>query len=460
MGLLQSLGLPVASPSGGAGNRKSRATSGKAATSGEVQNLTRQAMSLLGALADPTLHGKALLALEAVTEERKRLEAKGASPAVVITRQIASLGALIQALQKAAAATAVLSSPPTSTAPPATAKGEIGHVAPYDQQGGADWRNGVRTSENEHVIPRGKQEAVTFDAETGKCDFTDAHYRKNTTVRVERETALHKTHEKRGGPTADNTGTKRLKAEARAPTKGINYREDVFNESLDNMKSARDATQSKVTDGQIHRAALAQDGELFGIQRMSDTGERIGATADDIDRALETLDFGDTVGEAGGDAASAARAVDAADGPLGAAGEAGAASKGLNIGGRLFAAAGKVAAVGGAFVGGLQVGSGVNKIADGDVAEGAVDVGEGAANIGLGITGVAVPAEAGLVGGGLAVAAGVAAAGSVALAAETVRATIRGEETPIDIADEFYGTHFGDLHGWVTGVYDKDKKRE
>ncbi|HYO59765.1 hypothetical protein [Archangium sp.] len=26
-------------------------------------------------------------------------------------------------------------------------------------------------------------------------------------------------------------------------------------------------------------------------------------------------------------------------------------------------------------------------------------------------------------------------------------------ETPIDIADTFYGTHFGDIHGWVQGCY-------
>ncbi len=28
-----------------------------------------------------------------------------------------------------------------------------------------------------------------------------------------------------------------------------------------------------------------------------------------------------------------------------------------------------------------------------------------------------------------------------------------GVKTPIDIADTFYGTHFGDIHGWVQGCY-------
>ncbi|WP_160174585.1 hypothetical protein [Archangium violaceum] len=35
----------------------------------------------------------------------------------------------------------------------------------------------------------------------------------------------------------------------------------------------------------------------------------------------------------------------------------------------------------------------------------------------------------------------------------TVEAVVDGSETPIDIADEFYGTHFGDVAGWVQGQY-------
>ncbi|MFE8595586.1 hypothetical protein [Archangium violaceum] len=47
----------------------------------------------------------------------------------------------------------------------------------------------------------------------------------------------------------------------------------------------------------------------------------------------------------------------------------------------------------------------------------------------------------------------VAAAGSVLLLCLTVEAAVDGSETPIDIADEFYGTHFGDVSGWVRGRY-------
>jgi hypothetical protein len=47
----------------------------------------------------------------------------------------------------------------------------------------------------------------------------------------------------------------------------------------------------------------------------------------------------------------------------------------------------------------------------------------------------------------------VAAAGSVLLLCFTVKAVVDGKKTPIDIADRFYGTHFGDLSGWVQGRY-------
>ena len=56
----------------------------------------------------------------------------------------------------------------------------------------------------------------------------------------------------------------------------------------------------------------------------------------------------------------------------------------------------------------------------------------------------------------------VAATGSVVLVCLTVRAAVDGAETPIDIADEFYGTHFGDVSGWVQGQHPvtKDPKSQ
>ncbi len=47
----------------------------------------------------------------------------------------------------------------------------------------------------------------------------------------------------------------------------------------------------------------------------------------------------------------------------------------------------------------------------------------------------------------------VAATGSVVLVCLTVSAAVNGEKTPIDIADEFYGTRFGDVSGWVQGQH-------
>jgi hypothetical protein len=54
-----------------------------------------------------------------------------------------------------------------------------------------------------------------------------------------------------------------------------------------------------------------------------------------------------------------------------------------------------------------------------------------------------------LVAGGTVVAAG----GSVVLVCLTVKAGLDGTQTPLDIADTFYGTHFGDLQGWTQGCY-------
>jgi hypothetical protein len=61
---------------------------------------------------------------------------------------------------------------------------------------------------------------------------------------------------------------------------------------------------------------------------------------------------------------------------------------------------------------------------------------------------VAATGEA-LVAGGAVMAVG----GSVVLICLTVKATLDGAQTPVDIADTFYGTHFGDLQGWVQGCY-------
>lgn len=54
-----------------------------------------------------------------------------------------------------------------------------------------------------------------------------------------------------------------------------------------------------------------------------------------------------------------------------------------------------------------------------------------------------------LVAGGVLVVAG----GSVILVCLTAKALFEGRQTPLDIADTFYGTHFSDIQGWSQGCY-------
>lgn len=61
---------------------------------------------------------------------------------------------------------------------------------------------------------------------------------------------------------------------------------------------------------------------------------------------------------------------------------------------------------------------------------------------------------AGFAAGEVVVGGAVAAAvGSGLLVCLTAKAAANGEKTPTNIADEYYGTHFGDVKGWVQGQY-------
>jgi hypothetical protein len=63
--------------------------------------------------------------------------------------------------------------------------------------------------------------------------------------------------------------------------------------------------------------------------------------------------------------------------------------------------------------------------------------------------------EAGIPAAELVVVGGavIAAVGSGVLVCATASAAADGEETPIDIADKYYGTHFSDVFGWLRGQY-------
>ena len=129
-------------------------------------------------------------------------------------------------------------------APPANPD-NIGNVAAYDQQprAGRD-SSSRRTTENEHVMPKGNLQELTRNPATGQADYTDQHYRRDTTVRVERDTALNKTHGNRGGPNADNPRTSSLKQGVSTGGE-INYRSGIFEPSIDNMIRARNDTASR-----------------------------------------------------------------------------------------------------------------------------------------------------------------------------------------------------------------------
>ena len=331
------------------------------------------------------------------------------------------------------------------------APGMFGFVTRYSQQAAALYDAvGRRLTESEHVVARGQLEALTTDPATGTADYTDSHYRADDTVRFERSAALDKTHGNRGGVTADNVVTKQLKATVKQG--GSLNKNEILMNAVDNAQRAAKKTGSTVSEGALNRAALGQDGNLFSLKTLSETGQKIGATTDDVEKALQTFELGESAPKATPAAVEGAvtTAVEATSA------EASAVSK-VGAGGRVL----QGLAVVGALTGGIQVGGGINKIIEGKAADGAIDVGEGSANLGLSIgTAVAVKAgvltaETGLAAGTLTAGAGLAAAGSVVLLAETARAASKGEETPIDVADKFYGTHFGDIYGWVSGDYSR-----
>jgi hypothetical protein len=106
----------------------------------------------------------------------------------------------------------------------------------------------------------------------------------------------------------------------------------------------------------------------------------------------------------------------------------------------------------GMFVGtalaGLQMWEGGEEIGQGKTALGSISVAEG--SVGLFLTWA--PRAAGVTAGagaGALFAVGTAAAVSVGLAAESARAAVKGEKTPVEKLDRLAGTSFGDVHSLI-----------
>jgi RHS repeat-associated protein len=163
--------------------------------------------------------------------------------------------------------TAIGAAPPNVPAP-----GEFGSVAPYNKQPPAEYGaagdRSTRLTENEHVMPGQQLKDMTRNPASGQSAYNDQSYRKDATLRVEREMALNKTHGNRGGPTADNPRTSAMQSAIQSG-RGVNYREDVFEASRQNALRAARATGSVVTEENINRAVLHQEGNLFGTHRGS-----------------------------------------------------------------------------------------------------------------------------------------------------------------------------------------------
>jgi RHS repeat-associated protein len=109
-------------------------------------------------------------------------------------------------------------------------------------------------------------------------------------------------------------------------------------------------------------------------------------------------------------------------------------------GGKVLGVLGNVASVAGAFVGGYQVGSGINQVTEGKVGLGTTDIVGGSAQLGVAI-GVPAAVKAGaVVGGGagaLALVSGLAAL-SIGWAVEDTKRALEGKKTMTDEAVEYW----------------------
>jgi hypothetical protein len=157
-------------------------------------------------------------------------------------------------------------------APPGT----LGHVAPWYQQINPRRLFGEIVTEAEHVIPRGVLKRILYNPVTKESEYTIWRYLKDPTVVVERATALMKTYSNRGIDLADDARTAAARAivAAGVPGKGVNLGEEIA-ATIDTTTIA--ATKSVVTEGQVGEALLGQVGNLFNMQRLADTAQKLKA---------------------------------------------------------------------------------------------------------------------------------------------------------------------------------------
>jgi RHS repeat-associated protein len=233
---------------------------------------------------------------------------------------------------------------------------------------------------------------------------------------------------------------------------------DLVSASRDHLDQGG-ASAARVPQGPRSAPAALKAGQNVSVQQpVRLSGQSAGGGGSPAASTATTA-----TADAGG-SSTAASATTAAEDALSVVDDikpaAGAAAETVGLGGKILKGLGAGAAVLGSLVGGIQVGTGIVQIQEGEGAEGAVTITEGGANLALTIGGAAlvkakvVTMATGATGGAATVGAGVLAAGGIALAAEEWRRAIRGEKSAAREAAEYWAdvAVAGDGQGGFAGA--------
>ena len=220
---------------------------------------------------------------------------------------------------------------------------------------------------------------------------------------------------------------------------------DLVSASRDQLDQGN-ATAARVPQGPRSAPAALKAGQNVSVQQPVRLSGQPAAGGGGTPAASTATTA--TAEAAGGTSSTAASATTAADDALSVVDDlkpaAGTAAETLGTGGKILKGLGAAAGVVGSLIGGVQVGTGIVQVQEGQGAEGAVTITEGGTNLALTIGGAAlvkakvVTTAAGVTGGAATVGAGVLAGGGIALAAEEWRRAIRGQKSAAREAAEYW----------------------
>jgi len=166
-------------------------------------------------------------------------------------------------------------------------QGTEGQVGKYKDLEGIKiegWQRTIR----EHLAPGSQLQSLTFDAETGQADFQNQgkQYRSDTVYLNPEDKAKAKTHQD-GEYLSDNNRSrqvKRMQENARmGQGPGANVNKDIIVPSIEH------AVETGTSRTVANKAALGQLGNLFGLQRLSETANIIAKKALSKAKALAPL---------------------------------------------------------------------------------------------------------------------------------------------------------------------------